>query len=345
MVEISEPNQPIQPDQPIRALIAEMLDRRPAVDDREAASVRRFLAELDQLTDPCSETASTTHVTASAIVVSARGLVLHKHKRLGIWLQPGGHIDEGESPSDAALRECIEETGLRAEHFSGEPMLVHIDTHDGPRGHYHLDLRYLLAAPDVDPAPPEGESQDVKWFAWTELGDHNEPGIAGAIRALSSFALRPAVASDAPAIAEVYLRSFRHAYRSGLVRLAHDDADVRRWVRQVMLPNDAVTVATSCGIVVGYTASTPRWLNHLYVDPAWIGRGVGRALLAHAKSVLTEGFDLWTFQENDRARAFYESAGLVAVAFTDGDNEEGQPDVKYTWDPTPVADSGLSAAQ
>ena len=317
----------------LRALITSMLQRRPAVDDREAASVSRFLTELDRLNDPCSEQADTTHVTASSIVVSARGLILHKHKRLGIWLQPGGHIDPGEDAAEAALRECLEETGLRAQHFGGAPMLVHVDTHDGPRGHYHLDLRYLLAAPDEDPNPPEGESQDVRWFGWPELGDHNEPGIAGAIAALTTFTLRPATGEDAANIAEVFLRSFRFAYRDGLVRLAHPDHDVRRWVREEMLPQSNVTVAVSAGIVVGYVATKPGWIDHLYVDPAWIGRGVGSALLGEARKRLSTGCDLWTFQENGPARGFYEAHGFTAVAFTDADNDEKQPDVRYAWVP------------
>lgn len=317
----------------IRALISSMLERRPAVDAREAASIERFLTELERLDEPCSETANTTHVTASVLVVSARGLILHKHKRLGIWLQPGGHIDQGERPEDAAVRECLEETGLAAEHFSGRPALAHVDTHDGPRGHYHLDLRYLLACPDADPCPPEGESQDVRWFAWHELEDNSEPGMAGAIAAARRFELRPACVDDAPAVAEVYLRSFKHAYRDGLVRLAHTDDEVRCWIRETMLPANDVTVATSMGIVVGYVATTPGWVNHLYVDPAWIGGGVGRALFLHAKTECSEGFSLWTFQENKRARTFYEAHGLTPAAFTEGDNEEGQPDVRYEWRP------------
>ncbi len=317
----------------IRALIAEMLGRRPAVNERENESVKRFTLELDRLGDPCSEDADTTHVTASALVVSARGLILHKHKRLGIWLQPGGHIDPGEAAPDAALRECLEETGVRAEHFGGTPMLAHVDAHDGPRGHYHLDLRYLLAAPDIDPSPPEGESQDVAWFGWDDLQKHDEPGIVGAIEAMSTFALRPAAPTDAANVAEVFLRSFRHAYRDGLVRLAHPDHDVRRWVREEMLPSSDVTVAVSAGIVVGYVATKPEWIDHLYIDPAWIGRGVGSALLTAARDRLPHGCDLWTFQENKRARTFYEAHGFRAVAFTDGDNEEQQPDVRYHWAP------------
>jgi 8-oxo-dGTP pyrophosphatase MutT (NUDIX family) len=313
----------------IRALITSMVERRPPVDEREATSIERFVAELDRLDEPCSESADITHVTASVFVVSARGLVLHRHKRLGIWIQPGGHIDPGEAAADAAVRECLEETGLRAEHFSGTPLLVHVDAHDAPKGHFHLDLRYLLAAAPDDPCPPEGESPDVRWIAWSDLNDHSDPGLAGAMAALQQFALRPAAPTDAPAVAEVFLRSFRHAYRGGLVRLAHDDTDVRRWVREEMFPANSVTVATSSGIVVGFVATAPGWIHHLYVDPAWIGRGVGGALFEHATAERPEGFSLWTFQENAPARAFYETRGLVATAFTDGDNEERQPDVRY----------------
>ena len=42
---------------------------------------------------------------------------------------------------------------------------------------------------------------------------------------------------------------------------------------------------------------------------------------------------LWTFQSNHGARRFYERHGFVAVQHTDGDNEEGAPDVRYEWRP------------
>ena len=65
---------------------------------REASAQARFLEELARLPAPCDEHADLTHVTASGIVVGRRGTVLHLHKRLGIWMQPGGHIDAGETP-------------------------------------------------------------------------------------------------------------------------------------------------------------------------------------------------------------------------------------------------------
>jgi hypothetical protein len=47
-----------------------------------------------------------------------------------------------------------------------------------------------------------------------------------------------------------------------------------------------------------------------------------------------DGFELWVFAVNTRARRLYERHGLVAVEFTDGaGNEEGAPDVRYAWRP------------
>jgi 8-oxo-dGTP pyrophosphatase MutT (NUDIX family) len=154
------------------------------VDAREETSIRTFLAEYARLEHPFDEHADLVHVTGSAIVIGARGVVLHLHKRLGIWLQPGGHIDRGEHPWEAALREAHEETGLDVRHPSAGPQLVHVDVHPGPRGHTHLDLRYLLEAGDDDPAPPPGESQVVRWFSWDDAIAVADPGLVGALRAV-----------------------------------------------------------------------------------------------------------------------------------------------------------------
>ena len=122
-------------------------------------------------------------MTASAIVVGSRGTVLHVHRRTGTWLQPGGHIDPGEAPTDAALRETLEETGLAVRHPDTGPCLIHVDVHDAPRGHVHLDLRYLLLAPDDDPAPAPGESQEARWFSWDEAEAVADESLRNALRA------------------------------------------------------------------------------------------------------------------------------------------------------------------
>ncbi len=157
-----------------------------AATEREAASRARFLAELDRLADPFSREADPVHVTGSAIVTGRRGTVLHWHKRIGGWMQPGGHIDAGETPWEAALRETQEETGLQVCHPAGGPRLLHLDAH--PAGsHFHLDLRYLLGAADEEPAPPPGESQQVRWFTLTDALDVADDALIDGLRRLQNY--------------------------------------------------------------------------------------------------------------------------------------------------------------
>ena len=148
---------------------------------REVAAKERFLSELSGLPTPCDEHAGPTHVTASGIVVGRRGTVLHRHKKLGIWLQPGGHIDSGETPDEAALREATEELGLAVAHPVAGPLLLHIDVHEAAHGHTHLDLRYLLLGADADPLPPPDESPDARWFSWDEAMEIADPGLIDAL--------------------------------------------------------------------------------------------------------------------------------------------------------------------
>jgi 8-oxo-dGTP pyrophosphatase MutT (NUDIX family) len=148
---------------------------------REEAAQARILLELDRLAEPCNEYADLTHMTASAIVVGRRGTVLHLHKRLGRWMQPGGHIDPGETPPVAARREAIEELGLAVEHPAAGPHLIHLDVHEAALGHIHLDLRYLLLGDDADPAPPPGESPEARWCSWDEAAVEADEALAGAL--------------------------------------------------------------------------------------------------------------------------------------------------------------------
>lgn len=154
------------------------------VDDREAESIRATLRRLSWPGDPFAEDEHDHHVTASAFVVSSRGMILHRHRRLDIWVQPGGHVDRGETPEAAAVRETLEETGLEVAHLVPEE-LFHVDVHPGPRGHTHYDLRYVVVASPLDPTPPEGESPDVFWFDFESAQARCEPALAAAIAKLS----------------------------------------------------------------------------------------------------------------------------------------------------------------
>ena len=163
------------------ARLRQVVTTHQPADRVEAAAADTIASALDRLDHPLDEHADPTHVTASGIVVGERGVVLHKHRRLGRWLQPGGHLDPGESPATAVLRECAEETGLAVRHPAGGPLLVHVDVHPAG-GHVHLDLRYLVLGPDADPAPPPGESQEVAWFTWEEADRLADGALSGALR-------------------------------------------------------------------------------------------------------------------------------------------------------------------
>lgn len=173
----------------MRELVRRAVTERRAIDAAERANIERFLVEFDRLADPFDQRLDPTHVTGSAIVTGSRGVVLLRHKRLGFWLQPGGHVDPGETPWDAARREAEEETGLTVEFAeldpAGRPVLAHVDVHPGGRGHTHLDLRYVLEGGDADPDPPAGESQAIAWFEWAAAIERaGDERLAACLRSL-----------------------------------------------------------------------------------------------------------------------------------------------------------------
>ncbi|MER6731931.1 GNAT family N-acetyltransferase [Streptomyces puniciscabiei] len=145
--------------------------------------------------------------------------------------------------------------------------------------------------------------------------------------------LRRAVAADARAAAEVYLRSFDAALPS-VVR-PHTDDEVREYIRDVVVPLRETWVAEADGRgIVGLMVLDGELLSQLYLDPEWRGRGVGDRFVALAKERSPGGLTLWTFQVNKPAHRFYERHGFAAVEFTDGSgNEEREPDVRYVWRP------------
>ena len=182
-----------------RARTRALVDDYAPQGSRDAAARRRVLAALATDPDPHEALSDPTHLTASALVVGPRGVLLHHHKRLGRWLQPGGHIDAGEQPAAAALREAREETGVPAAHPDDGPRLVDVDAHalPGPCGPWqragadpaaitcvHLDLRFVLHA-DAAPSPPAGESQDVAWWSWAEALAVADAGLAQALSRLA----------------------------------------------------------------------------------------------------------------------------------------------------------------
>jgi GNAT superfamily N-acetyltransferase len=113
----------------------------------------------------------------------------------------------------------------------------------------------------------------------------------------------------------------------------HTDDEVRGWFAEVVLVERETWVAEVDGAILALLVLDGPWVDQLYVDPPATGQGLGSRLLARAKAERADGLDLWTFQASASARRFYERHGFDEVARTDGDNEEGAPDVRLRWRP------------
>jgi len=122
------------------------------------------------------------HFTATGIVFNSGGKVLMiKHKKLGVWLPPGGHVDENELPCDAVLREIFEETGIKAHIVSASqgvgvgneahckelphPFVILLEDIEHTWLHNHIDLVYLCKAEDGVLTKSESETDAIGWFS------------------------------------------------------------------------------------------------------------------------------------------------------------------------------------
>lgn len=143
--------------------------------------------------------------------------------------------------------------------------------------------------------------------------------------------LRPAQAQDAHDIARILRQAL--ASFAWMPQLHTPDEDLR-FVRDALLTEQKVTVAALHDRIVGFAAVKGEWIEQLYLDPAWTGRGIGARLLRDVTADMIH-MKLHCFQANTGARRFYERHGFTAEAFGDGSgNEEGLPDIRYTWTAT-----------
>jgi ribosomal protein S18 acetylase RimI-like enzyme len=142
--------------------------------------------------------------------------------------------------------------------------------------------------------------------------------------------IRRATTEDIEEIANVYERSFATL---DYLPVLHTLDEHWHWFARQLAEHEA-WVWDEDG-VRGFSVLTEDELLYLYLDVGWTGRGIGSALLDHAKERRPDGFTLWAFQQNEGARRFYERHGLTAIEFTDGErNEERAPDVRYAWKPS-----------
>jgi ribosomal protein S18 acetylase RimI-like enzyme len=109
--------------------------------------------------------------------------------------------------------------------------------------------------------------------------------------------------------------------------------DEERTFSERIWPNNEIWVAVDDKVVVAFLGLQGSYVGRLYVDPEHQRRGIGSALLEHAKGLSPAGLELHTHQKNVQARAFYEKHGFRAVHFGISPPPENEPDVEYHWRP------------
>ncbi len=164
-----------------------------------AHEILQFAARVSR---PWSRATLDGHLTASAWVLDKthkHAAMIH-HRKLGRWLQPGGHIeDEDVSCRAAAQREVTEELGLTAFiAMADDERLFDVDVHAIPARtdvpeHFHYDLRFLFVA-DVDAALDNqlelntDEAHDCRWFPLTDRA--NDPALEPSLRRMVELSIR-----------------------------------------------------------------------------------------------------------------------------------------------------------
>lgn len=134
------------------------------------------------------------HFTVGAFAVHGDSVMMVHHRRLGIWLEPGGHIDDGDMTLEAAAaRELFEETGIVAGQVRAG--LFDVDVHDIPAGkgeppHKHFNVSYHFAAASADVVV----AAEVAAARWVRFGE------------VAQLTLDPAVRRAAAKLEEIYRR-------------------------------------------------------------------------------------------------------------------------------------------
>ncbi len=127
-----------------------------------------FHTFIEATPDCCERSCPSGHFTASAWLVSANGqrALLTHHRKLGLWVQPGGHADGNADLAAVALQEAEEESGLAG--LCREGGVFDLDRHwipwySGEPAHWHYDVRFVVRATSGEDPVMSEESLALAW--------------------------------------------------------------------------------------------------------------------------------------------------------------------------------------
>ena len=172
----------------VHAALRQAFARYAARWPREEETARLFLALLDDPREPFRRERLAGHFTASCWLVDGAGarVLLTHHRKLGRWLQLGGHADGDRDLARVALREAEEESGLSGLRVEPEPF--DLDQHwiperGGVPGHWHYDVRYVVRATGCERYTVSAESLDLAWRPVAEVAA--DPALDAPLRRMA----------------------------------------------------------------------------------------------------------------------------------------------------------------
>lgn len=134
------------------------------------------------------------HVTASSWVTNAdntKALLIH-HRKLDIWVQPGGHCDGDPDTYNVSLNELNEETGLGSVYCPIKDLIFDLDIHTIPQKgdvpeHEHYDVRYWFSVQTEDLTVSEREIKDYRWISKDISDEEIEQYYSGVARMIKKW--------------------------------------------------------------------------------------------------------------------------------------------------------------
>jgi 8-oxo-dGTP diphosphatase len=158
-------------DDDVRGLISDLVAAVEPFDEREAADqadILSWIAVGQQLFRTVPPATPPKHLVVYFVPVDAasRCLLLGDHRKSGLWLPPGGHVEDGEDPRQAVIREAREELGIAAAGEEDMPFFLTVTPTNDVNSHLDVSLWFVLrvARHGTQLTPDPREFKSVRWF-------------------------------------------------------------------------------------------------------------------------------------------------------------------------------------